>query len=155
MHKCAVCDQTTTRKDDLVRHIHSCHLKDRLKCSLCEKDFSRKDSLKRHIKNIHVEETSSPSEGTPSTSDNKGRCTNATTSTTDLRSHVDTSTSTTDLSTAHAPQEEVADETWQEILDFLNEETPATEATVSSLDELTNSLVTSEEAHLTDWSSTL
>ncbi len=47
--KCRVCDKTFNRKDSLVLHLRTVHLKERrFKCDICQEGFTSNKDLSRH-----------------------------------------------------------------------------------------------------------
>ena len=51
--KCRVCDKTFNRKDSLVLHLGTVHLKERrFKCEICQQGFTSNKDLTRHSGNI-------------------------------------------------------------------------------------------------------
>ena len=53
-HKCSICDNTSSKKENLKRHIQSLHEEQtHHKCSLCDYARSGKLNLDRHIQSVH------------------------------------------------------------------------------------------------------
>jgi len=53
--KCRVCDKTFNRKDSLVLHLRTVHLKERrFKCAICQQGFTSNKDLTRHSGTICV-----------------------------------------------------------------------------------------------------
>ena len=66
---CAICHKHYSLKNNLKRHIRSCHQDIRHHCKLCPSVFKRKEYLLRHMKNLHQDEDSNQAQApVPSTS---------------------------------------------------------------------------------------
>ena len=53
IHKCPLCDEFFSRKDNLNKHAKIVHDGKVLNCPLCNEFFSYKDNLQKHVKLVH------------------------------------------------------------------------------------------------------
>ena len=53
IHKCPLCDEFFSRKDNLKKHVKIVHEGETLKCQLCDEFFALKDKLYNHVKVVH------------------------------------------------------------------------------------------------------
>ena len=53
IHKCPLCDDFFSRKDNLKKHVKIVHEGETLKCQLCDEFFALKDKLYNHVKVVH------------------------------------------------------------------------------------------------------